>query len=202
MCHKFLKFSGVKKLNNYSYILAHYKGRYNLSVPYDLYTNDFIRDQDGGFANYHDVRIDCQKGFICHYGGSILSACFKTMTTKNNVIKQLSPDVVLSEGWYDFNFHAKNIEPVAELMKAKTHHANRSPFSTKNLPKEKYIPHNPELCKQLSKLLFDKYGLKGCLDIYKKYFKKYKIKFENERIKYIYILDKYNKLEDVYKAEV
>jgi hypothetical protein len=186
-------------LNNYSYILTHYKGKYNLSVPYDLYTDEFIRDDDGGFANYHDVRIDCQKGFICHYGGSVLTACFDSMQVKNNIVKKLDSQIIISQDWDSFNFHAKDIEIVAELMGAKVSHKNRSPFSTKNLPKEKYIPNNPELCKELSKLLYGKYGLKGCLDIYRKYFKKYKIKFENEKIRYIYILDKYNKLDEVYE---
>jgi hypothetical protein len=183
--------------------MIHFLGTYNLSVPYDLYTNEFTRDHDGSFANYHDVRIDCQKGFICHYGGSVLIASFESIQIKNNVLKVLDPNIIINRdhNWYDFTFHAKDIESVAEAMKVKISHKNRSPFSVKNLPKPSYKPNNPELCRQLSKLLFDKYGLKGCMDIYKKYFKKYKIKYQNEKIKYIYILDKYDKLQDIYKTE-
>jgi len=183
--------------------MNHFLGTYNLSVPYDLYTKEFIRDYDGSFANYHDVRIDCQKGFICHCGGSVLIACFESIQVKDNVLKILDPNIITDRdyNWYDFTFRTKDIKPVAEAMKVKTSHKNRSPFSVKNLPKLNYKPNDPELCKQLSKLLFDKYGLKGCLDIYKKYFKKYKIKFEKEKIKYIYILDKYKRLEEVYEAE-
>ena len=42
-----------------------------------------------------------------------------------------------------FKFHAKNDEIILPLLKPKTEAANRSPFSSKNLPKTKYdIPEN------------------------------------------------------------
>jgi hypothetical protein len=184
-------------------MIAHFLGKYNLSVPYDLCTKEFTRDQDGSFANYHDVRIDCKKGFICHWGRSTLLACFDSIEVKNNVLKKLDPNIIIDRdyNWYDFSFNVKDIEPVAEAMGARTSHKNRNPFSPKNLPVIDYEPTNPELCTQLHKLMLTKHGYLGCTVVYKKYFKKYKIKYQEERIKFVYILDKYNKLEEVYKRE-
>jgi len=184
--------------SSYSYILKNFKGKYNLSVPYDLEKNEFPVEIDGEYSNYYDIRIDCRKGFIYHAGQSTLMACFDTINLRNRVLKQLDPSIIIEaeKNWYDFSFDAKDIEPVAKAMQAKISHKNRSPYSVKNLPQ--YVPNNAYLCKQVSKFIIDKYGIGQYNKVMQKYFRKYKIKYKKEgRLKYIHILDKHNKLQEV-----
>lgn len=44
-----------------------------------------------------------------------------------------------------FRFHSKNMDKLEKYLKPKTNGADRSPFSTKNLPKSKYIIPNEDL---------------------------------------------------------
>jgi hypothetical protein len=185
--------------------MMRFKGIYNLSVPYDLNTKNFVRDETGNFANYHDVRIDCKDtDYICHQGGSILKACFESKKRRNNIIKKLDSSIVLGDITpLDFTFHAKNITVVAKIMGAKTRHKNRSPFSVLNLPKNTYQPKNPLLCKEVSQLILDKYGLGNYREKIKYYLKKFKIKPNlAERRKLIYWLDEYDKLGKVKELEL
>jgi len=186
--------------------MMRYKGLYNLTVPYDLNTKDFVRNVDTKeFDNYHDIRIDCRNGsFICHYGGSILIASFQTTLQKKNILKVLDPSIILNPdyNWYDFTFNAKNIDVVATIMGAKTSHKNRSPFSVKNLPKQKYNANNAGLMKEVSTLLFKKYGLHGTLERQQYYIKKFKIKIpQNNKLKLIEIFDEENKLQKILEME-
>lgn len=55
------------------YYLSKYKGKYKLRTEYDKERNCFYRDSDGKLIE-NEVYIDCKKGRIVHYGGSILTA--------------------------------------------------------------------------------------------------------------------------------
>ena len=187
-----------------SYMIEKFKGKYNLSVPYDLETGEFVRNEDGTFANYHDIRIDCRGGsYICHQGGSLLKACFDTPKRKQLVLSKLPPEIQYEEpNWFDFTFNVKYVAQVAEAMGAKTSHKNRSPYSVHNLPKVKYEYNNLELCKKLSKIILNKYGLGNYNKILGEYIRKYKIPAKgNNKLKFLQILDKYNKIEKILKIE-
>jgi hypothetical protein len=139
-----------------SYLMK-FKGQYNLYAPYDLRTKIWPRDNKGRI-NQDDVRIDCgKKKYIYHYGHSTLVAYIGSVTIGKNIIKKLQEkifDVLITNAEVEFKFHAKQIDAVAEVMGARTNHKNRSPFSVKNLPREKqkyvaYTYKNPDIPKQI-----------------------------------------------------
>ena len=123
-----------------------YKGTYRLRTPIDEKLKVFPREYNGQFAE-NDVYIDCQKGKIFHYGKAILQFYTDSLGRGRNIIKAINND--LGEGIIHnieqtdeevlFRFHSKYIEQLEPYLKPKTNGADRSPFSTKNLPKSKYI---------------------------------------------------------------
>lgn len=122
-----------------------YKGTYRLRTPIDEKLKVFPREYNGQFAE-NDVYIDCQKGKIFHYGKAILQFYTDSLGRGRNIIKAINND--LGEGIIHnieqtdeevlFRFHSKYIEQLEPYLKPKTSGADRSPFSTKNLPKIKY----------------------------------------------------------------
>lgn len=121
-----------------------FKGTYRLKVPYDLSTNDFSRKLNGTLEDI-DVYIDCQYGNkVFHYGGSTLQAYIPSLIRGHNVLKSLNEtnpkivfDIEESDEEVLFKFNYKDSETVIPLLKPKTNGADISPFSTKNLPKNK-----------------------------------------------------------------
>lgn len=125
--------------------MMRYKGVYRLKAPYDLCTNQFPRKLNGTLEDC-DVYIDCQFGNqIYHYKQSILQAYIPSIIRGHNILKQIecdgNKDIVLNIIESDieilFTFQSKYIEYIAGLLKAKTSGANISPFSSRNLPKNK-----------------------------------------------------------------
>lgn len=130
--------------------LMKYKGTYRLLPSLDVQTNDFVRDKDGNIDDT-DIYISCQYGNkIFTYGSTEenkklvwLIAYIPSLIRGKNIRKALEKQGVEISNYretdeeVEFRFKAKDIEPVAELMKVKTSGASISPFSTKNLPKEK-----------------------------------------------------------------
>lgn len=113
----------------------------------DKNTNDFARNSDGSFDDT-DVYISCQYGNMIYAYGHInntkpvwLVAYIPSLIRGRNIIKAIKEreveyiDYKETDEEVEFKFKAKDIEVVAELMKAKTSGANISPFSIKNLPK-------------------------------------------------------------------
>ena len=141
-----------------SHYLLKYKGNYRILPEIDCETMDIPRDLNGEIAEgYDDLYIACQYGNkIFAYGSEegkkvvYLTAYIPSIGRGRNISKSLKKQGVefidYSENDEEviFKFKAKDIEPVAELMKAKTSGANISPFSTKNLGKRKdiLIPEN------------------------------------------------------------
>lgn len=122
-----------------------FKGKYRLKVEYDKRTNDFTRKLNGTLEDI-DVYIDCQHGNkIFHFGGSVLQAYIPSIGRGHNVIKaineQFGQDVIFNIEETDsevlFKFHYKDSDKIIPLLKPKTSGANISPFSSKNLPKNK-----------------------------------------------------------------
>lgn len=124
--------------------LMRYKGKYRLKVPYDLRTNQFNRKLDGTLEDI-DVYIDCYNDVkIFHYGGKILQAYFPSIGRGRNVIKRIKEDGCegmifdIMENDEEVMFSFKSTDDVIfNYLKPKTSGAGISPFSEKNLPKNK-----------------------------------------------------------------
>lgn len=134
-----------------SHYLLKYKGTYRVLPELDNETMDIPRDFNGEIAEgYDDLYIKCSFGNkIFAYGSEegkkvvYLMAYIPSIGRGRNISKALTKQGVefidYSENDEEvvFKFKAKDIEPVAELMKATTSGASISPFSVKNLPKAK-----------------------------------------------------------------
>lgn len=133
--------------------MTKYKGVYRLRTEIDKKTNTFPREYNGEFAT-NDVYIDCHKNIrIHHYGKSILEAYIPSLGRGRNIIKainqELGDDIIFHIEETDeevlFRFHSKNMDKLEKYLKPKINGADRSPFSTKNLPKSKYIIPDEDL---------------------------------------------------------
>ena len=132
-----------------SHYLMKFKGQYRLLPELDIETNDIPREVTGEVADgYDDIYIACSHGNKIFSYGHIdnkkdvwLMAYIPSIGRGNNIVKALDKqgieyiDYIKTDAEIEFKFRAKDIEPVAELMKAKTAGANISPFSKRNLPK-------------------------------------------------------------------
>lgn len=128
--------------------LMKYKGTYRVLPVLDEVYHDLPRDNSGNI-NHEEVElyIACQYGNkITEYGkdGSnrmVLRAYIPSIGRGRNIRKALDShnipytNYLETDEEVEFRFKAKDIEPIAELLKVKTGGANVSPFSTKNLPK-------------------------------------------------------------------
>jgi hypothetical protein len=127
-----------------------YKGTYRVLPELDEVTHDIPRDAKGDIAEgYDDLYIDCRNhNKIYMYGHdvnkrAILSAYIPSIGRGRNIKKALEEANVTYMNYMEsdeevlFNFKAKDIGIVADLLKAKTAGADISPFSVKNLPADK-----------------------------------------------------------------
>lgn len=128
-----------------------YKGKFRLLPELDKETNDFPRDPITGQVDesYNDIYIACAYGNkITEYGQMPdnkktmwLIAYIPSVVRGRNIKKILDEKNIDTVDYreldfeVEFKFKAKDIDIVADLMKAKTGGANISPFSTRNLPK-------------------------------------------------------------------
>lgn len=132
--------------------LLKYKSKYRLLPELDIETNDFPRDSNGDM-NQDDIGIyiSCQyENKIYYYGlndsrRGILCAYIPSLGRGRNIKKEMDKQSI---GYFDydesdeevmFKFLAADIDTVAKLLKAKTNGASISPFSSKNLPKNKDV---------------------------------------------------------------
>ena len=126
------------------YMIDKFKGVYRLKVPYNLATNQFSRKLNGAFEDI-DIYIDCQYGNqVTHYGGSILQAYVPSLIRGHNIIKSINEinsdlifDIEETSQEILFKFNYKDSDNIIPLLKPKTKGANISPFSSKNLPRNK-----------------------------------------------------------------
>lgn len=131
--------------------LMKYKSIYRLLPELDLETHDFPRDEAGNIDDDAGIYIACQNGSKITYWGlndsrrGVLVAYIPSLGRGRNVKKALKKqgtdifEYSESDEEVMFKFLAADIEPVAELMKVRTSGANISPFSAKNLPKNKDV---------------------------------------------------------------
>ena len=130
--------------------MMRYKGKYRVLCELDMETNDFPRNSDGKIDDDVGLYIPCKyNGKIYAYGreGKYMQLCayIPSRTRGRNIKKQMDKDKV-SYHHYDetdeevsFLFPSTEIDIVAKLVGAKVSGANISPFSTRNLSKNKDI---------------------------------------------------------------
>lgn len=92
------------------------------------------------------MHIACQKNIkIFYYGKSLLEVYIPSKQRGRNIIKnvqdELGNDIIFNIEETDsevlFKFHSKNMDKLEKYLRPKTSGANISPFSTRNLPKNK-----------------------------------------------------------------
>lgn len=152
--------------------MSHYKGKYRIKCEWDQSTNQFSRKLDDTYEDI-DCYIDCYKNIkIYYYGKSILEAYIPSLGRGHNIIKsikdELSEDIIFNIVETDseilFQFKASNMNKLEKYLKPKTNGASISPFSSKNLPKNKeYKIPDEEL--QCYKNIVKKIGQNRILDI-------------------------------------
>lgn len=132
-----------------SYMIKHFKGKYRLKTEIDESIGEFARDEKGVFID-NDIYIDCGRtGRIYHYGGKMMSAWVGDLKgvsktgTYNSIVEEYNDIIeksgrIVGDGEGSFYFNVMHIETIAKAMKARTSGSKISPFSNKNLPKEKY----------------------------------------------------------------
>ncbi len=137
--------------------MAHYmmkfKGTYRVLPELDQVTNDFPRNVKGEIADgYDDLYIPCRNGARIyaygHYPDSKitmwLTAYIPSILKGRMTLKALDEmgvevrDKIENDEEVSFNFRAKYIKEVAQMLHAMTSGKNISPFSVKNLPKSNY----------------------------------------------------------------
>lgn len=131
-----------------NHYLMKYKGTYRVLPVLDEVYHDLPRDASGDIL-HEDVElyIACQYGNkITEYGKDksnrmVLKAYIPSVGRGRNIKKAMDAKSIPYTNYLEtdeeveFYFKAKDIAPIAELMKVKTGGANISPFSVKNLPK-------------------------------------------------------------------
>ena len=128
-----------------SYLIDKYKGKYRIRCPYDLSTNQFPRKLNGTFEDI-DLFINCQYGNkIFYYGRNTLQAYIPSLIRGHNIIKYINEnigqdiiyDIEETDSEVLFKFNTKYDDQIIPLLKPRTNGASISPFSSKNLPKNK-----------------------------------------------------------------
>lgn len=103
--------------------------------------------------------IDCLNNIrIHHYGNRTLEAYIPSLIRGHNIVKaiksELGDNIIFHIEETDsevlFRFNSKDMERLAVYLKPKTNGADISPFSTRNLPKTKYIIPDEDLVKYKS----------------------------------------------------
>ena len=130
--------------------MMRYKGKYRVLCELDMDTNDFPRSSDGKIDDDVGLYIPCKyNGKIYAYGreGKYMQLCayIPSRTRGRNIKKQMDKDKVPYHHYDEtdeevsFLFPSTEIDIVAKLVGAKVSGANISPFSTRNLSKNKDI---------------------------------------------------------------
>lgn len=154
-----------------SYLMK-YKGIYRLKSAYDLRTNQFPRKLNGTFEDI-DMYIDAKNGVrIYHYGGRILECYIPSIKRGHNIIKEIQSDlgnevvfnIVETDVEILFRFNSKDMELLESYLKPKTSGANISPYSSRNLPRNKSYTIPDEESLQY-KAIVEKIGQKRIIEL-------------------------------------
>ena len=107
-------------------------------------TNDFPKKLNNTYEDI-DVYIDCLNDTkIFHYGRDVLQAYIPSIGRGRNVVRninEINPEIIFNIEETDsevlFKFNTKYDNQIIPLLKPRTNGASISPFSSKNLPKNK-----------------------------------------------------------------
>lgn len=141
----FLLFLKGDKIIMSNYLTSHFRGRYRILCEYDKTNNQFPKKLNGTFEDV-DCYIACQNNIrIFHYGGRILEAYIPSLQRGHNIIKAIKEqfqeniifDVEETDSEVLFKFNAKYMKDLESILKPRTSGASISPFSSKNLPRNK-----------------------------------------------------------------
>ena len=107
-------------------------------------TNTFPREYTGLYSE-NDIYIDCYKNIrIYHYGNRTLMAYIPSIGRGHNIIKLINEiesdlifDIEETSQEILFKFNYKHSDKIIPLLNPKTSGANISPFSSRNLPRNK-----------------------------------------------------------------
>ena len=107
-------------------------------------TKTFPREYTGLYSE-NDIYIDCYKNIrIYHYGNRTLMAYIPSIGRGHNIIKLINEiesdlifDIEETSQEILFKFNYKHSDKIIPLLNPKTSGANISPFSSRNLPKNK-----------------------------------------------------------------
>lgn len=128
-----------------NYLTSHYKGRWRILPDLDISTNSYPIDCNGN-RDEDCVYISCgQDNKIMYYGNGVLIGYVPALKRGRNIKREMKKEKIEFFDWDEtdeevmFKFKAKDIDAVAELLKARTYGANISPWSTKNLPKDNSV---------------------------------------------------------------
>ena len=126
------------------YLYKKFYGKYRILAHLDLNTMDWPRDKNGNLET-DDFYIPCKNGaMIYHYGYNILEVYIPSTIKGHKLLKMCKEEgietfnLLEGDGEITFRFKAKDIEFIADYLKAKTFGKDIRPFSTKNLPKSDY----------------------------------------------------------------
>lgn len=155
-----------------NYLISHYKGKYRIKCDCDENTHQFTRKLDGTYEDI-DCYITCYNDIkIFYFGKSILEAYIPSIIRGNNIIKSINEslgddiifDVSRSNAEVMFKFKTKYMEVLEPYLKPKTNGASISPFSSKNLPKNKDYKI-PDKDLSLYKFIVQKIGQKRIIEL-------------------------------------
>lgn len=159
-------------INISNYLISHFKGKYRIKCEYDQRTNQFQRKLNDTYEDI-DCYIDCYKNIkIFYYGKSILEAYIPSLGRGHNIVRMIKEDlgdniifnITENDAEVIFWFRASNMDKLEKYLKPKTSGANISPFSSRNLPKNKsYTIPDDELT--LYKDIVDKLGKKRIIEL-------------------------------------
>lgn len=125
-----------------NYYLRKYVGKYRVITEIDQSTGDFCRDESGNYCNNNDIFIKCFKGTrIWYIGNRILQVYIPSIKRGNNILKKIDSKYVFDIEQTDeetlFKVKDKDLENIIDFLEPQTCGASISPFSTKNLKKNK-----------------------------------------------------------------
>ena len=125
-----------------NYYLRKYIGKYRVITEIDQSTGDFCRDESGNYCNNNDIFIKCFKGTrIWYIGNRILQVYIPSIKRGNNILKKIDSKYVFDIEQTDeetlFKVKDKDLENIIDFLEPQTCGASISPFSTKNLKKDK-----------------------------------------------------------------
>lgn len=132
-CDKGVKIFSLGRGMLQAYIPALKQGRNILRSIYRDYIN---KNNTNTTVNSYEVEREGKTVLVTKENISIVDKkLFEEEIKNSNIISH----VVETDEEVIFNFHAKYMEDLAPYLKPRTNGADISPFSTKNLPKSKYV---------------------------------------------------------------